>query len=169
MRAIITNYQFIPASNQVVFSGYTSINQSNILLILDATQNVVLYNPTLSGYGGTVAGNVLTLAQNTSSYPSTDVLQIFYEDLTVSNDFFLGGFWERALKRLLNFSWVASASGASLNVNTTNTVSTSTVLAAGASGVGGVTLGTTLSQAGQSQLQSQMAYQASFRRNLTPI
>jgi hypothetical protein len=177
MRTIVTNYTFLPASNQIVFNGYTSIVQENILLVLDATQNQVLYNPTLSGYGGTVAGNVLTLAQNTSALTNTDKIQIFYEDLSVPSASFMGGFLERILKKLGSLTFTASASGAALNANITNTVTTTvsgtvttnSTLQASTNSVGSVTLGTSFSPAGQSQAESALIYQSSFRRNLNPI
>ena len=180
MRIVVTNYTFIPASNQIVFNNYTSIAQENILLILDATTNQVLYNPTSSGYGGTVAGNVLTLAQSTVSLSATDKIQIFYEDIVASNSVTQVGIVEKILKRLGALSFTASASGAGLNTAIVNTPAVtisgtpavtlaSTTLAAGVAGIGGVTLGTTFSQAGQSQLESFIGFQSSFRRNITPL
>lgn len=175
MRTIVTNYTFTPGAanvGKVVLNGYTSVQQANILLILDATKNTTIYNPTTSGTGGTVSGNTLTLAFDTSSgYSSSDVLVIFYEDLSVAQSTYFGGLFERLIKRLANFSWVASASGPSLNSNVTNTVAVSgTVsLGAGTAAIGSVVLGAQMSQAGQSQAFSQNNFQNSFRRNLTPV
>ena len=169
MRTIVTNYTFLPSTNQVVFNGYTSIMLENVLLVLDATQNVVLYNPTVTGCGGTVAGNVLTLAQSVSALGcvSTDKIQIFYEDNSVPIANYFSGMLERMVKKLGLLSFSASASGASLNANITNTPNFTA--AASTNGIGGVTLGTTVTQAGQSQQQMQLVAQSTFRRNLSPI
>ena len=169
MRTIVTNYTFLPSTNQVVFNGYTSIMLENVLLVLDATQNVVLYNPTVTGCGGTVAGNVLTLAQSASALGcvSTDKIQIFYEDNSVPIANYFSGMLERMVKKLGLLSFSASASGASLNANITNTPNFTA--AASTNGIGGVTLGTTVTQAGQSQQQMQLVAQSTFRRNLSPI
>ena len=177
MRTIVTNYTFLPSTNQVVFNGYTSIMLENVLLVLDATQNVVLYNPTVTGCGGTVAGNVLTLAQSASALGcvSTDKIQIFYEDNSVPIANYFSGMLERMVKKLGLLSFSASASGASLNANITNTPAVSIsgtpnfTAAASTNGIGGVTLGTTVTQAGQSQQQMQLVAQSTFRRNLPPI
>lgn len=179
MRVVVSSYTFIPASSQIVFTGYTNISQQNILLVLDATQQTILYNPTITGYGGTVSGNTLTLSQSTASgYSSTDVLQIFYEDLTLSTSVTQVGFLEKVIKKLSYFSWSASASGPSLNSNITNvpavTVNSGTVTTVSsvtnvAAGTISSTIGNVFSQAGQSQAESQLYYQSTFRRNVTPV
>ncbi len=78
MKKFITNYTFDASARQIVFTDYASIGLSNILLIANVTDNIIIYN--FADSGGTVAGNVLTLNYNTGSMDDTDKLLIFYED-----------------------------------------------------------------------------------------
>jgi len=84
MRIVIKDYTFNKTSGTITFSDYTTITQENIFLIVDATNNTIIYQTNASGFGGTVSGNVLTLIYNTntSAFNNTDKLQIFYEDTT---------------------------------------------------------------------------------------
>ena len=186
MRTIVTNYTFTPGAanaGKVVLNGYTSIQQANVLLILDATNNNTIYNPTTLGLGGTVSGNTVTLALDTSSgYSSSDVLVIFYEDLSVPASTYVGGFLERMLKKLGLLSFSASATGAALNVNVSNTpnvnVSNTPAVTVSSGTITAVTTitnpvsttqGNLVTAAGQSQAYSNSNFQNSFRQNLTPL
>ena len=76
-KQLITQYQYIPASQQIVFPF--PIVQGNILLIVDVTQNVIIYNFASTSTGGTVNGYTLTLTYNTTTYASSDQLLIYYD------------------------------------------------------------------------------------------
>jgi hypothetical protein len=81
MKTRIINYVFNKTAKTVTFSDYTSIALESVLLITNATDNLIIYNFADPLKGGTVVGNILTLAYDTSSMANTDKLQIFYDDL----------------------------------------------------------------------------------------
>jgi hypothetical protein len=84
MRKIITNYTFNKVAQTITFTDYTTIDLKNIFVIIDVTNNTLIYQANKVGYGGSVAGNVLTLDfnTNTGSYNNSDDLQIAYEEAT---------------------------------------------------------------------------------------
>lgn len=79
MKQIIPNYTFDPAAKTVTFSDFTALRQERILLVTNVTANAILYNFAAPGKGGTVSGNVLTLAAATTGMLATDKLSIQYE------------------------------------------------------------------------------------------
>jgi hypothetical protein len=83
---LVSSYTFDKAAQTVTFSSYGSIVLENILLIVDATNNTTIYQTNVNGMGGSVSGNVLTLAfnTNTGAFSNSDKLQIFYEDATAT-------------------------------------------------------------------------------------
>lgn len=83
MKKLITNYTFNAAAQTVTFTDYTTISLESVLLITNVTDNVIVYNFADIGYGGSVSGNILTLAYNTTGMDDTDDLQIFYDDTDV--------------------------------------------------------------------------------------
>lgn len=83
MKKLITNYTFNAGAQTVTFTDYTTISLESVLLITNVTDNLVVYNFADVGYGGSVTGNVLTLAYNTTGMSNTDDLQIFYDDTDV--------------------------------------------------------------------------------------
>ena len=84
MKKLVNNYNFHSATNQVVFSQYGQIDQNNILLITNTTDNIIIYNFANPTLGGTVSGNTLTLNYSTIAMSDTDNLQIFYDDPDVN-------------------------------------------------------------------------------------
>lgn len=83
MKKLITNYTFNAGAQTVTFTDYTTISLESVLLITNVTDNIIIYNFADVGYGGSVTGNVLTLAYNTTGMSNTDDLQIFYDDTDV--------------------------------------------------------------------------------------
>lgn len=83
MKKLITNYTFNAAAQTVTFTDYTTISLESVLLVTNVTDNVIVYNFADIGYGGSVSGNILTLAYNTTGMDDTDDLQIFYDDTDV--------------------------------------------------------------------------------------
>ena len=57
-----------------------TIRLDAILLVVNVTSNIIIYNFADTTLGGTVATNVLTLTYNTSSMNDTDKLLIYYDD-----------------------------------------------------------------------------------------
>src|SRR5687767_5389713 len=80
MKTLVQNYTFSALSRTVTFTSYPSLQLENILLVTNVTANVILYSFAVPDKGGTVAGNVLTLAYDTSAMNSGDKLQIYYDD-----------------------------------------------------------------------------------------
>jgi len=83
MKKLITNYTFNAAAQTVTFTDYTTISLESVLLVTNVTDNVIVYNFADIGHGGSVSGNILTLAYNTTGMDDTDDLQIFYDDTDV--------------------------------------------------------------------------------------
>lgn len=80
MKVLVTDYSFNASSKTVTFNEYTNIELNRLLLITNATRNTIIYNFANPVLGGTVTGNVLTLASSTVGMSSDDKLQIFYEN-----------------------------------------------------------------------------------------
>ena len=75
------SYSFNPGSQTITFSGIDqAITLSNILLITNVTDNVIIYNFADSSNGGlSFSNNVLTLDHDTSGMSSSDALQIYLD------------------------------------------------------------------------------------------
>ena len=84
-----SSFVFDASAKTVTFSEPVPNSQASILGILNVTNNAWLYLPVKTGYGGTWASPVLTLAASTSGHANTDSLQIFYDD-GVSSDLGIG-------------------------------------------------------------------------------
>lgn len=80
MKTHIENYSFNKALGQVTFEDFSLINLEGIYPIVNVTRGIIIYNPLLQPFGGTVSGNVLTLRCDTISMSNDDALMIFYED-----------------------------------------------------------------------------------------
>ena len=83
MKIRISNYTFNASTNQITFGDYTQISLDGILLVINVTSNIIIYNFANPATGGTVSGNVLTLDYNTSSMSSSDKLLIYYDDSNI--------------------------------------------------------------------------------------
>lgn len=81
MKQLIKNYSFAKTAKTVTFTDFSSIRLDRILLITDVTNNTPLYQFNSASLGGTVSGNVLTLAldTNTSAFANSNSLQIYYD------------------------------------------------------------------------------------------
>lgn len=76
----VVNYTFNAVAKTITFSSYASILLDSIYAVVNCTTNQIAYNPTVVGFGGTVATNVLTLAASTAGMNNTDKLLILYDD-----------------------------------------------------------------------------------------
>ena len=70
---------FSASARTITFSGITP-TLDQILAVTNVTRAVVIYNPAVSGFGGTLSGSVLTLAYDTTAMSNSDILQIFIRD-----------------------------------------------------------------------------------------
>lgn len=81
-------YTFAPASSQITFAGVPGFVLDGLIEVLHVASGNVLYDAYDPTLGGTVSGNVLTLAFSTTgtygagtAYTSADPLRIIYNDL----------------------------------------------------------------------------------------
>lgn len=127
MKTLITNYTFIPAAKQVIFNDYTSIELERVLLITEVKYtNSILYNFAAVNFGGTVSGNVLTLAQDVTTLPSDIELQIYYDnEKTPASDEVANALYEVARK--LDFLNAVRGVSADLRVSPLSTPNMSTL------------------------------------------
>lgn len=84
MKVKVSNYTFNKTTKTVTFTDYTAIRLDGILLITNVTDGIIIYNFASPTLGGTVSGNSVALAYDTSTMDDTDKLQIFYDDETVT-------------------------------------------------------------------------------------
>lgn len=61
------------------FSGVSGFNPALLYIVIDVTQDQILYLPGSSQYGGTWSGSILTPAVDTTGYNNTDALLVLYE------------------------------------------------------------------------------------------
>jgi len=80
MKQIIQTYTFLASAKTVTFTELDSISLERILLITNTTKNTIIYNFADSTKGGTVTGNILTLATSTTGMSDTDKLNIVYDE-----------------------------------------------------------------------------------------
>lgn len=81
MRQLITSYTFNHTAKTITASDFSAMALENIFLIVDVTNNTVIYQANDSTKGGTLASNVLTLTYNTNvvGFADSDHLQILAE------------------------------------------------------------------------------------------
>jgi hypothetical protein len=79
-------YQFspgAPGTGTITITGMPPIAIEDVLLVIDAAQGVIIYNPSVPNtngaltYNGSLAANILTLDSDTSALSSSDNLQIW--------------------------------------------------------------------------------------------
>lgn len=87
MKRKVVNYTFSKASKQITFTDYSPVLLNSIMVVINVTRNIVLYQPNNVALGGTVATNVLTLTYNTNTagFADTDKLYIVYDDTAIDN------------------------------------------------------------------------------------
>lgn len=82
MKQSITSYTFNAAAKTVTLSGWTTVVLERLYLIINVTDQVIIYNPADSAKGATAATNVFTLEHDTTSMDNTDDLLIIYDSDT---------------------------------------------------------------------------------------
>lgn len=81
----IGGYVFDPSARTISVVGCPAFNLENVLLIMNRTAGVMLYNFAEAGLGGSVNNNIITLAIDTTSQSASDALQIWI-DLPTATD-----------------------------------------------------------------------------------
>ena len=80
MKTKVDAYTFSASARTVTFTGYATIRLDSVLLVADATAGTLLCSFADPALTGTVAGNVLTLAADTTSLADSDALLVYYDD-----------------------------------------------------------------------------------------
>ena len=82
MKKLITNYTFDASAKTVNFNDYTgSFDIKGLLLIVNITDNITIYNFAVDGVGYTaIDDDLVTLEYNTTSMDDADKLLIYYDD-----------------------------------------------------------------------------------------
>lgn len=76
----IGTYTFNATTGQITLSGLADyLTLSQLLLITNVTDNIIIYNFANPSLGATISNNVITLEYNTSSMSNDDALMIFVE------------------------------------------------------------------------------------------
>ncbi len=78
MKQIIPNYSFNKDAKTITMTDFASVGISRLMLVTNITANTIIYQFNNPALGGTAAGNVITLAHDTSAMSNTDALQIIY-------------------------------------------------------------------------------------------
>ena len=86
----IGNYSFVASTGVITITGMSTINKEDIYLITNSEDNKIIYNFASSAFGGSIAGNVITLDYDTTTMSDTDSLQILIEIADPTIDFGLG-------------------------------------------------------------------------------
>ena len=79
MKKLLTGWLFDTDKGEITFIDYNSIRIESILLIINSTKDVVMYNWCDYKLSGTVSGNVLTVDYDTRRMSNQDRLLIYYE------------------------------------------------------------------------------------------
>lgn len=83
------SYTFSAAGKTVTINDVVKLDIKQVLLITNLTTNDIIYSPVVSGKGGTISNNVISLVYDTTLMNNSDNLQIFVhlnDDLTVKYD-----------------------------------------------------------------------------------
>lgn len=80
MKNLQTQYTFVAASKTIQCDDFLRFGLPRILLIVNVTRGVVVYNPSNTATTGTLSDSTLTLTFDTTSHSNTDMLQVFTDD-----------------------------------------------------------------------------------------
>ena len=75
-------YTFAPSSKQISFAGVPGFVLDGLIEVFHVPSGSLLFDAYDPAVGGTVSGNVLTLAYDTTAMSAGDALRIIYNDLT---------------------------------------------------------------------------------------
>lgn len=84
MKTRLTSYTFSASGKTVTSASFSDVTLAGIQLIVNATDNIIIYNFADPSLGGTLATDTLTLDYDTTSMSDTDELMILVEDGTTT-------------------------------------------------------------------------------------
>lgn len=94
MKLRLTGYTFDASEKTIVHSSFSDITLAGIQLIVNVTDQIIIYNFADTAKGGTLATDTLTLEHDTTSMSDTDELMIIVENgastLTIAGTVDLG-------------------------------------------------------------------------------
>ena len=70
---------FDPVAKTLDFSQYPGFQSDLLYGVINVTRNQILYAPGATNYGGTWNNAIVTLTVDTSSYSTSDQLNVYYE------------------------------------------------------------------------------------------
>jgi hypothetical protein len=73
-------YTFDASAKTVQLKEYLDVYLGGLLIIVNVTDQIIIFNLADTTKGGTVVGNIVTLEYDTSSMDDLDKLQIIYDD-----------------------------------------------------------------------------------------
>lgn len=73
------SYTFDASAQTVTISGFGTLSLGQIQQIVNLTDNEIIYSPSLSGSGGSISSNVLSLDYDTTAMSDSDELQIYLQ------------------------------------------------------------------------------------------
>ena len=77
---LIQNYSFDASEKKVTLTDYTTIALAGFISIVNATDNILIYNHADPLKGGTVATNIITLTLDVTTMDDADKLMVLYDD-----------------------------------------------------------------------------------------
>jgi len=80
MKKRLTSYTFDASAQTVVHADFSDVGLAGIQLIVNVTDQIIIYNFADASKGGTLATDTLTLEYDTTSMSDTDELMILVED-----------------------------------------------------------------------------------------
>lgn len=83
----ISDYTFDASEKLVTFTDYTTIDLEALLLIVNVTDNIIVYNFADEALGGTITGNAVVLDYVTTGMDDADKLLIYYDTPMPESDF----------------------------------------------------------------------------------
>lgn len=79
MKNTVSAYTFVAASKTVTLTDWTTVQLERLFLIVNVTDQIIIYNPADTAAGATAATNVFTLEYDTTSMSNSDDLLILYD------------------------------------------------------------------------------------------
>ena len=72
--------QFNPTNKTLDFGAWSNFDINKLYAVINVTRNQILYAPGAPNLGiSSISGSVITLSYDTSSYSSSDILNVYYE------------------------------------------------------------------------------------------
>ena len=77
---ILFTPQFNPTNKTLDFSAWPNFDINKLYAVINVTRNQILYAPGAPNLGlSSISGSVLTLSFDTTSYSTTDTLNVYYD------------------------------------------------------------------------------------------